>query len=281
MVNVDAEKCIGCGECTEVCSFDSLFVDDGIVAFKEGGTCNECGHCAAICPTEAISVVGYDQSETLVFNKEKFTLSPEIFLNVLKFRRSAREFKGSEIPPEKLQAVLEAGRYSPTASNRQPLRYIVLGKKAAGETCTLAHSIFKAATDDVEHREELIREKFKGVPRYYDVWIPKCKNYFEKGIDKLFYNAPCVIIMVAKKDDPWAIKDSSIAYGNMDMMASTLGLGTCFIGMFELAGGVDRKLYEHVGIKEDETPFVTFVMGEPRVSYIRTAIRKKLNITTL
>ena len=280
MVNVNESKCIGCGDCTEVCSFGALEVADGTVMFKEGSTCNECGHCAAICPTDAISVAGaYDPSDAVLYEQEKFSLSPEIFLNALKFRRSAREFKNTEIPEEKLNAILEAGGDSPNASNRQQLKYIVLGKKAAEETCRLAHSIFKAATDDIEHREEYIQKYFKGIPRYYDVWIPKCKNYFEKGIDQLFYNAPCVIIMAAKKDDPWAVKDSSIAYGNMDMMANVLGLGTCFIGMFELAGSVDRKLYDYIGIKEDETPLVTFVLGEPRVKYLRTAVRKKLDLT--
>lgn len=129
MVNIDAGKCIGCAMCTEVCSFSALTVSDGTVFFRDGAICNECGHCEAICPSEAIFVVGYDHSETIAYNKEKFNLPAENFLNALKFRRSTREFKDVEIAPEKINAILEAGRYSPTASNRQPLRYIVLDKK--------------------------------------------------------------------------------------------------------------------------------------------------------
>ena len=281
MVNVYAEKCIGCAQCAEVCSFDALAVADGKVAFKEGSICNECGHCEAICPTEAITVAGYDHSETIAYSQDEFELPSGNFLNALKFRRSIREFKDTEIAQEKIEAILEAGRYSPTASNRQPLRYIVLSKQKVEETSRLAHEIFKTATDDIAHRDEIVRDKFKGVPRYFDMWIPRCKDYFEKGIDRFFFHASAVVIMVAKKDDPWAKTDGSIAYGNMDMIANTLGLGTCFVGMFEIAGGVDKKLYESIGIKEDEAPFVTFAIGEPRVKYRRTTARKKLDITAL
>lgn len=278
MVNIDIAKCLGCDQCTEVCSFHALSVVDGKVSFRKDAICNECGHCEAICPTEAITVEGYDHAETIAYDKEKFELFPENFLNALKFRRNIREFKDTEIAPEKLEAILEAGRYSPTASNRQPLRYIVLNKQMVEKTSRLAHEIFKSATDDLEHRDEIVRDKFKGVPRYFDMWIPRCKDYFEKGIDRFFFKASAVVILVAKKDDPWAKTDGSIAYGNMDMMANTLGLGTCFVGMFEIAGGVDGKLFESIGIKEDEMPFVTFAVGEPRVKYRRTAARKKTDL---
>ncbi len=114
------------------------------------------------------------------------------------------------------------------------------------------------------------------------MWITRCKDYYERGMDKFFFNdASAAVIMVAKKDDPWAKTDSAIAYGNMDMMANRLGLGTCFIGMFEIVGEIDRRLYDSLGIKEDEAPFVTFVVGEPRIKYLRTTARKKLDITRL
>ena len=41
-------------------------------------------------------------------------------MEVLRNRRSIRKFKPEQITREELEAVIEAGRYAPTAMNRQP-----------------------------------------------------------------------------------------------------------------------------------------------------------------
>ena len=41
-------------------------------------------------------------------------------MEVLRNRRSIRKFKPDQITREELEAVIEAGRYAPTAMNRQP-----------------------------------------------------------------------------------------------------------------------------------------------------------------
>ena len=51
-----AEKCIGCGRCTEVCPHGVFEIVDSKarVAYKD--SCMECGACALNCPASALEV---------------------------------------------------------------------------------------------------------------------------------------------------------------------------------------------------------------------------------
>ena len=56
---IDAEKCIGCGKCVEVCPARTLPLVDGKAAVT-GKRSIQCGHCEAICPAGAIRVEALD-----------------------------------------------------------------------------------------------------------------------------------------------------------------------------------------------------------------------------
>jgi electron transport complex protein RnfB len=50
---VDAELCIGCGDCVERCQFGALAVPDDVCEV-DYGRCVGCGVCATVCPTDAL-----------------------------------------------------------------------------------------------------------------------------------------------------------------------------------------------------------------------------------
>ncbi|MCI0483788.1 MAG: 4Fe-4S binding protein, partial [candidate division NC10 bacterium] len=59
---VDAEKCIGCGLCTEVCSFGAIVLEtvEGKPRAKNiPASCKGCGLCAASCPQHAIDMLHF------------------------------------------------------------------------------------------------------------------------------------------------------------------------------------------------------------------------------
>ncbi len=51
---VDAEQCIGCGACVDVCPVEAISMTD--VAVIDAGECIDCGSCVEECPQEAISL---------------------------------------------------------------------------------------------------------------------------------------------------------------------------------------------------------------------------------
>jgi len=62
------------------------------------------------------------------------------FLGLAKTRYSVRKYENKAVKPEKLTAILEAGRVAPTAANKQPCVFLVLDSAEAlaklGKACT-------------------------------------------------------------------------------------------------------------------------------------------------
>lgn len=48
-------------------------------------------------------------------------------------RRSIRKYIDKEVPKEMIEQIIDAGRMSPSAKNRQPWKYIVLGGESKSE----------------------------------------------------------------------------------------------------------------------------------------------------
>jgi NAD-dependent dihydropyrimidine dehydrogenase PreA subunit len=56
MMQVDLEKCTGCGECLEACSVEAISLIEGKAAI-DADTCLSCGACVQACPAGAIAEV--------------------------------------------------------------------------------------------------------------------------------------------------------------------------------------------------------------------------------
>ena len=116
MVHIDREKCTGCGLCAADCLGKAISLESGRAEMIKG--CFMCGHCVAICPNEAVSFVGekYDMADVENL-AEGFGIDSRTMLHAIKVRRSIRRFKKQGVDRAVLETLLEAGRFSPTASN--------------------------------------------------------------------------------------------------------------------------------------------------------------------
>ena len=111
-------------------------------------------------------------------------------MDVMLKRRSIRKYCDEEISRDQLDKILQAALLAPTSMNRQPCNFMV-----------------------VESKEKL--EK-----------LSKSKNH---GAD-LIKGANKAIVVIANSAlaDTW-IEDSSIALTYMHLMATDLGLGSCWV----------------------------------------------------
>jgi len=55
-LELNREKCVGCGICLVVCPHEVLSMNNGHVRIENRDLCMECGACARNCPTEAVTV---------------------------------------------------------------------------------------------------------------------------------------------------------------------------------------------------------------------------------
>ena len=140
-------------------------------------------------------------------------------INNIKTRRSIRRFKPDPVPQEILDQIIEAGLYAPSSMGKQ-------------------NTIILQITDS-DLRDEISRMN--------------CEiGGWEKGFDP-FYNAPAILVVLAKKDWRNRVYDGSLVMGNLMLAAHSLGLGSCCIHLakeeFETNRG--KSLLKSLGINEE------------------------------
>jgi len=121
-------------------------------------------------------------------------INPQDMLNLLKNRRSIRSFQDKPIPDEQIDMILEAGRWTPSASNKQPWEFIVVKNK------DIIKKLEKTAT--------------------YGKFIGEAPILI-------------AIVGKVKQNPRWYVQDTSLASMNMMLMAWSLKIGTCWIGSMD------------------------------------------------
>lgn len=120
-------------------------------------------------------------------------------IKLINTRYSVRAYKPDPIEDDKLLAILNAARMAPTASNRQPFQIIVIHTQG--------------------REEELLTI-------YSKSW---------------FVQAPVILCVCGLPEGAWVRRDGrkylyvdvAIVMDHMIMVATELGLGTCFIASFD------------------------------------------------
>lgn len=257
-IEINESKCVGCGLCEKDCTHHAIRVMDG-KAHMIAESCMECGHCVAICPKKAVSMNGYDMNEVKEYNADKFDISADIVLNRIKFRRSVRQFKKQAVEKEKIEQIIEAGRFTPTGSNKQKIRYVVMEnpeEKIEDEAVKTFKKVVSLAK---------IISKFVSLP--HDV----SKYHVERGF--FFHGAPTVIFVISEDE-----VDASLASTNMENMAEAEGLGVFYVGLFVRAARLNKKICTQLRMTKKEKLVTVIAIGYPKVKYQRTVPRKKADI---
>ncbi len=146
------------------------------------------------------------------------------FLELIRKRYSVRAYKPAPVEEEKLQKVLEAAIFAPTAANRQPFRLIVL--KTAGREADL--------------RRIYARDWFVQAPLVIAVCAVPAGAWVRR--------------------DGWsaAETDATIVMTHIILAAADLGLGTCWIANFDLAAAQDV-----LGLPKGVVPIAFTPLGYP------------------
>jgi len=292
IVAIDYGKCIDCLKCIKVCP-SKLYIEtkrdnDKITAkfANPYDLCIRCGHCIAICPTEAIKYSDADQPFDIGKEKKLDNIvSYENLLKVVRMRRSMRVYKKEAIPREKIEAILEAMRYAPSASNRQNWRYTVItDKKEINKLSKETSSFFRVARKLLPLRFLVV--PFLGASERRRVLDPSTKIQLDsslesmnKGEDIIFFDAPCVIILYARKyTKNLAANDAGVALTHGMLAAQALGLGTCWIGFAQRKLNGSRKLKKRYNIPKGFDVLGVITVGQPAMEYRRAPPRRKLKV---
>lgn len=137
-------------------------------------------------------------------------------------RRSIRHYKPEQIKDKELQAILDAGKFAPSAMNQQSWHFTVIQNK---EMLNKITQIGRAAFLKSENK--------------YFAERAKAENFC------FFHNAPTFIIVSCDEKAIAPQNDGSLALGNMFLAAHSLEIGSCWIHamnfLFSTAEGKELK----------------------------------------
>ena len=144
-------------------------------------------------------------------------------LNIIKLRKSERNFSNKKIDRALLREIIEAGRLAPSACNNQPWRFIIIDEP------------------------DILQKLHKAYPRNWfataQCVIVICGNKDEAWIRALDGKNHCDI-------------DISIAVTHITLMATYKGLGTCWVCNFN--PGIVRETLQ---LPENIEPMVLLPIG--------------------
>ena len=267
-MTVDPSKCTKCGTCVKVCPAGIVKVGDtGLpeMDVRLAGRCIECGHCALFCP-ESANCLSFLKNDEMVASADLGMPSASEALNFLKTRRSIRRFKSEPLPQDVFDRIFEAVKNAPTASNRQPVRWIVSSDPE--KTVKITNLIL------CWMREEIFKDPTSQIAIIGAAMIAKAKA----GEYGLLRGAPHAVIAVVPKDHMWP-EDASIALTYLELAAHAMVVGACWGGFLTAAVRNFKGLREYLGIGEDEHVCGAQMIGYPLIKPVRQfPPRKKQNI---
>lgn len=277
MIKISLEKCIGCSLCFKDCQCNDIKIIDG-KAHPLYKSCLKCGHCIAVCPQNAITIDEYDMNEVINYNKDEFSIEPEKVLNSIKYRRSIRQFIDNPVEKEKLLKIIEAGRFTPSGGNRQPISFVVVQDKMNNLTKLTIDVLYDIACSYEPNEDDPLDSQRK---RYSVMWKMMHRQYNKYSKDTLFFNAPAIMIVLSDKNvslNPYV--DGGLAAANMQSMADALNLGVCFNGFFTFASH-DKAIREFLNIPDNKVVVTSLLIGYTNNKYYRTVPRKRAEVNWL
>jgi nitroreductase len=210
-------------------------------------------------------------SEAVDIEKMQSGITPEALLKLIKTRRTIRHFKPDKVERQKIDMILEAGRFSPTGSNRQDVAYYVIENNMYRLREIIINKLVALGQDIVTNGPKVYPL------RYAERWFQmgELLKRDSDGYDPLFFHAPLVILLAGDASSPI---NATIAASNMELMVYTQGLGMLYSGFTRIGAQDNPELDEFLGLNDNTKIAACLVIGYPDVRYLRTAPRNKPDV---
>ena len=273
-LEISLSKCTGCGMCAGDCFNRRLEIKDGHAVSRDVA-CLLCGHCVAICPAGAISIAGKDLPENLTptpASAQAAGIKVENLLDMIRSRRTIRNFSAQPVEEEKISRIIEAGRLAPTARNLQRNRFIVVSEKRE----QLNEMLLASLSEEMQKLKDSLKDDERSAPMRE--WMQIYDGFMQNPNweDKMFFNAPKVILLVSNN-----FIDGGIAASYMEMAAVSQGLGMLMSGWTATATNKNKEVRNFLGLADDEYVALGLLIGYPKIRYLRNAPRNPAVVSYL
>jgi nitroreductase len=168
------------------------------------------------------------------------------FHDLLRNRRSIRDFQQKDVPLETIKDIIKDSCLAPSASNGQPCNFIIIKNRDMMKK--ISDECKKNLLNDFANSPGALKEQYEA--------ILKDEKF------NIFYNASCVIYVAGSSDVHSLDVDCALAVGYLMFSAAQRGLGTCWIGFGTNIR--DPKIKEEIGLPDNYSIVAPLVIGYPQ-----------------
>ena len=187
---------------------------------------------------------------------------------LIQSRRSTRKYALQAVEREKLERIVEAGRYAPSGGNSQTTHIIVIQSREV-----------------LDKLADLVKQEFAKMEVQEGMYVSLVHSIeaSQKGIYRFHYDAPVLIVTANQKDYGNNIADCACALENMMLMANGLNLGSCWINQLRWLNEnpVLLEYLRSLGLEDSERVYGALAVGYPEDGLpVRTSLPRKGNPVT-
>lgn len=266
----DHDRCQHDGACAAVCP-RRLIAFDPVEKLPQAtpqapDLCIRCGHCLAVCPAQAVTLTGVSPGDCPPLEPARLP-SYESLDHLMRGRRSIRVYKDKPVEEAVLARLMDTCRYAPTGSNSQRVQWVVVTDRE--RLHFLAGLVVDWMREAVARGDELA--KILRLEVVAAAW--------DRGEDRITRGAPCLLLTHVPRLSSMPKENCVIAMTYLDLAASALGLGTCWLGYMMHAAPERQPLREALGIPPENDPHGAMLLGYPRYKYQRIPPRQEAKVT--
>jgi len=272
MITIDQNICNECGLCVKICHEYCISIIDNALKI-DYDYCSTCGQCIAVCPREALS---WNNIKPKKYNKELLPDSNQLD-ELLKERRTIRDFKLKKISKDFLEELVNYAIYSPTHSFH--LRAIIIDNESVINQIDkiifkfssriyqflfqpkFIYTIVRLVTPDREY------EYLKAKPKL-EAALKRGRNF--KTIP------PAIIMIIADKRIPLSVESAQYALYSINLYAHVKGLGCRILVGNQMFLNRSKSIRHTLGLKKFEKIVGTMAIGYPSIRYRNKVEGKKI-----
>lgn len=175
-------------------------------------------------------------------------------LKSIRNRRSIRSFLPEQLKDMDVQAIIDAGIYAPSATNKQPWHFTVVQNKDMLDRLSAAFKEVARRSENEYIRRFADNEKFH-----------------------VFYNAPTVVLVSGDKNNSYAAVDCAAGVENILVAAESLEIGSCWIGLIAVLLNSEEgtAFVKELGIPEGFKQIHAVSLGYKRIKVTNAPTRKE------
>ena len=161
-------------------------------------------------------------------------------LQVIKERRSIKQYKAEQIPDADLQQIMEAAIYAPNARNAQAWHFTVIQNK-----------------DMLDKMVDIIKENIMNSGIEFLMGRASEPDYHT------FHHAPAIVIITGDEKDKFRDVSCGAAAENIALAAKSLNIGSCVMtsSEFLFASDKGKALTKELGIPDGYTHVCVVALG--------------------